>query len=98
MITIRKMNPSELDRIDEIDRTEHITQDYHLKDGRLVLVDVDWRVGRWDANKKIKQWAPIADGWRNMWGAFDGYALVGFSVYRPDLTEDIVHYPAPQRR
>ncbi len=29
------MDPSELGRIDEIDRTEHITQDYTVEDGRL---------------------------------------------------------------
>ena len=88
MITIRKMDPSEISRIDEIDRTEHITQDYTVESGRLVLIDVDWRLGRWNTEKKIKAWTPIADGWRNMWGAFDEDTLVGFSVYRAYLTND----------
>ena len=54
MITIRKMDSSEVNRISEIDRTEHITQDYRLKDGSLEILDVDWHVGQWDPEKKIK--------------------------------------------
>jgi N-acetylglutamate synthase-like GNAT family acetyltransferase len=92
MITIRKMDLAELGRIDEIDRTEHIAQNYKVENGRLALVDVDWRVGRWDTEKKIREWTPIADGWRNMWGAFDGNTLVGFSVYRPNLAADTAQF------
>jgi ribosomal protein S18 acetylase RimI-like enzyme len=92
MITIRKMDPSEISRIDEIDRTEHITQDYKVENGRLVLVDVDWRLGRWDTEKKIRGWEPIADGYRNTWGAFDKDTLVGFSVYRSHLTDDTAQF------
>lgn len=88
MITIRRMAPSEVGRIHEIDRTEHVSQVYTILNGRLVLVDIDWRIGKWDAAEKIRDWTPIVDGWRNFWGAFDGDTLVGFTVYRAQLTED----------
>lgn len=92
MITIRRMDSSEVSRISEIDRTEHITQDYKLKDGALEIVDVDWRIGQWDSENKIKEWIPIAEGYQNMWGAFDKEKLVGFAVYRSCLTDDMAQF------
>ncbi len=89
MITIRRMKSSEIHRISEIDRTEHITQDYKLKDASLEVIDVDWHVGPWDSTEKIKEWIPIAEGYENMWGAFDKEKLVGFAVYRAHLTKDM---------
>lgn len=88
MIAIRKMKNSEVNRISEIDRTEHITQQYRLADGLLESVNVNWHIGPWDAPKKIKEWLPIAEGYENMWGAFDQEILVGFVVYRAHLSED----------
>lgn len=88
MIDIRRMDPSEIGRLSEIDRTEHVTKNCRMENGCLVTTEADWRIGRWDAEKKIREWAPIVDGWRNMWGAFDGDTLVGISVYRPNLTGD----------
>lgn len=92
MITIRKMKSSEVHRISEIDRTEHITQDYKLKDASLEVADVDWHVGPWDSAEKIKEWIPIAEGYENMWGAFDKERLVGFAVYRSHLTDDMAQF------
>ncbi len=52
MITIREMKSSEIDRIAEIDRTEHITQYYTLRNALLEVNDVDWHVGPWDSAMK----------------------------------------------
>lgn len=89
MITIRRMNSTEVHRISEIDRTEHVTQIYRMDGSSLVVVDVDWHVGPWDSAAKISEWVPIAEGYENMWGAFDGERLVGFAVYRSRLTDDM---------
>jgi len=92
MISIREMKSSEIGRIAEIDRTEHITQYYTLRNGSLEVNDVDWHVGPWDSAKKIKEWIPIAEGYKNMWGAFDKERLVGFAVYRSYLTEEMAQF------
>ena len=92
MIIIRRMESSEVNRISEIDRTEHITQHYKLRNGTLEVKNVDWEIGKWDSEKKIKEWLPIGEGYKNMWGAFDQGKLVGFSVYRRYLTDDMAQF------
>ena len=92
MITFRKMESSEVHRISEIDRTEHITQYYKLKDAFLEVADVDWRVDPWDSAEKIREWIPVADGYENMWGAFSKERLVGFAVYRSHLTDNMAQF------
>ncbi len=92
MIAIRKMQSSEIYRIAEIDRTEHIAKEYILRNGSLEITDVNWHVHRWDSEKKIKEWIPIAEGYENMWGAFDKENLVGFAVYRAHLTDDMAQF------
>ncbi len=87
MITIRRMDSTETHRLAEIDRTEHVTKIYRTAGHSLETMEVDWRVDQWDIAEKLKEWLPIADGFRNMWGAFDDGVLVGFAVYRSHLTE-----------
>ncbi len=91
-ITIREMKSVEIHRISEIDRTEHITQYYTLRNGILEVNDVDWHVGPWDSAEKISEWIPIAEDYENMWGAFDDEKLVGFAVYRSHLTEEMAQF------
>ena len=92
MITIRKMDSSEVNQISEIDRTEHITQIYKVKNGSLKTANVDWHIGTWEAEEKIKYWISIAEGYENMWGAFNDEKLVGFAVYRSRLTDDMAQF------
>ncbi len=95
MISIRHMKSSELDRIAEIDRSEHVTQCYVYKDGALELRDVDWQVPRWTADEleaSMRAWRPFVDRGGTMLGAFVGRALVGFAIYHPRLTEDMAQY------
>jgi len=97
-ITIRPMEADEINRLGEIDRTEHITVDYRYEDGALKEVEVDFKVPPWYAEgdgghsirKKINAWRPYLekDGGL-MFGAFDGERLVGLVILRPRLTKDM---------
>ena len=42
-----RMELEDLDRLAEIDRSEHITLAYELEDGELKQVEVDWQVPNW---------------------------------------------------
>jgi ribosomal protein S18 acetylase RimI-like enzyme len=95
MITIRGMDHAEIARIGEVDRSEHVTQGYLLRNGALELEDVDWQVPPWftdgrpehSVQAKIEKWRPILDKGGVMFGALDGDKLVGFAIYRPNLSE-----------
>jgi GNAT superfamily N-acetyltransferase len=92
MITIREMNSSEVNRISEIDRTEHITKYYKRKGETIEVIDIEFRVPPWNSREKIKEWFPIAENYQNMWGAFDRGKLVGFSVYRSQLDDGMAQF------
>jgi GNAT superfamily N-acetyltransferase len=81
------MESSETNRLAELDRAEHVTKIYRTAGHSMETVEVDWQVDQWDIAEKLKEWQPIAEGFRNMWGAFDDGVLVGFAVYRSHLTE-----------
>lgn len=94
MIILRHMEPHELERIGEIDRSEEISQSYVFRDGSLELRDAHWSVPRWSLDGggehsvagKIAVWRPWLEQGGTMFGAFDGDALVGFAIYRPRLS------------
>ncbi len=100
MLSISKMKPSDIDRIGEIDRTEHLTQGYEYKSGELGLKDVHWNVPSWlmegdgdhSVQGNINAWKPILEIGGTMWGAFDGDKLVGFAIYRPRLSENMAQF------
>jgi len=89
------MEKSEIGRIAEIDRTEHITTTYLIEDGVLVSREVDWKVPRWplegsddfSVNGMIKSLVPILEEDGVLYGAFDGDLLAGIAVFRPRLTK-----------
>jgi ribosomal protein S18 acetylase RimI-like enzyme len=97
MITLRRMDISELERIGEIDRSEHVTRTYEVRDGSLQVRDVDVRVPPWSprgdaahsVRGKLKEWRPLLEQGGVLIGAFDGRRLVGFVIYRPHLEETI---------
>jgi len=97
MVEIKQMNNSEIDRIAEIDRSEHVTCGYFFREGKLEAEVVDWRVPRWSDNgsmfsvqANVEAWTPyLTVHGGAMFGAFDGGSLVGLSIYRPALTEDM---------
>lgn len=96
MITIRHMASSELDRISDIDRSEHVPQEYSYRSGSLEKRNVDVRVPTWfrsgnhehSVQGKVNAWQPIIDRGGTLVGAFDGDILVGFAIYQPPPLED----------
>ncbi len=102
MLTIRHMAGSELGRIGAIDRSEHVTQEYSYRRGSLEARSVDIRVPTWSRSGdhehsvqgKVNAWQPILDRGGTLVGAFDRNTLVGFAIYRPDLTEGLANLSA----
>jgi ribosomal protein S18 acetylase RimI-like enzyme len=88
------MIKSEIGRIAELDRSEHVTLAYSYAGGKLEAEEVDWQVPRWFADDRgehsvqarIKAWAPLLEQGGMMVGAFDGPLLVGVAIFRPKLT------------
>lgn len=109
-IVIKELPASDLSRIIEIDRSEHVTVLYHTRDGELVPEDVDLAVPAWYAEgeeysvqAKIKQWGPILRQGGVLLGALDGERLVGFAILRYRLDEGtaqlaVLHVSRPYRR
>ncbi|RJP20016.1 MAG: GNAT family N-acetyltransferase [Candidatus Abyssobacteria bacterium SURF_5] len=102
MIIIRHMRNSEIERIAEVDRSEYITKNYINDNGSLETRDVDWHVPPWSADgegvhsvrAKIEEWRPLLDDGGAMFGAFDEEHLVGFGIYRPNLSENTAQLAA----
>jgi GNAT superfamily N-acetyltransferase len=100
MIMIRHMESSELDRIGEIDRSEHVTQEYSYRGGSLEKRSVDVRVSRWfgsgdhehSVQSRVDAWRPILDRGGTLVGAFDAGILVGFAIYQPQLEEGMANF------
>ena len=96
MITIRRMQNSEIGRISEVDRTQHVTKAYVSKDGSLEPKDVDWKIQPWSTEGQhehsirayIEGSQLILDCGGVLFGAFDGETLVGFAIYRPNLSHN----------
>lgn len=97
MTTIRRMAISELGRIAEIDRSEHITQQYVSRGGILEVVDVDIRAPRWGepgehtVQHRVESWAPLVEAGGVLLGAFDRDRLVGFAIYEPSISEGLAN-------
>ena len=95
MIAIRHMPASELDRIGEIDRSEHVTQEYSYRRGSLEWRTVDISVPMWhrsgnhenSVQGNIDAWRPLLDEGGTLVGAFDADTLAGVAIYRPHLAE-----------
>ena len=94
MMTIRRMQNSEIGRVAEIDRSQHVTKAYTYRNGSLEQRDVDWQIPPWPADGENDQnvRAIIEDSQKmldcdgTLFGAFDGEILVGFAIYRPNLS------------
>jgi GNAT superfamily N-acetyltransferase len=97
MIHIQQLDKSDIGRIADIDRSEHVTLGYVIRDGELIAEEVDWQVPRWSTDDhsewsvqaKIEEWEPYLEQGGTLFGAFDGDLMVGVTMYRPKLTEDM---------
>lgn len=102
MIAIRHMAASELVRIGEIDRSEHVTVEYAYRGGVLEKRAVDIRAPTWSpvgdhehsVQGKIHDWQPTLDRGGTLVGAFDAETLAGFAIYRPRLAEGMANLSA----
>ena len=83
---------SELARIGELDRSEHITELYAMKDGALEVRAADEHAPRWsDVQERIAEWAPILERGGTLLGAIEGERLAGFAIYRPRLAPEMAN-------
>jgi ribosomal protein S18 acetylase RimI-like enzyme len=83
-----------LSRLAEIDRAEVIPQAYVVRDGQLVLEDVNWvsetwplEGGEFSVQHYLEQFTPMLEAGSVLLGAFDGETLAGIGVLRYRLTE-----------
>ncbi len=91
------MAASEVHRIAEIDRSEHVTREYSYRGGALAQREVDVRVPNWSrtgaddhsVEGKVRAWQPILERGGTLIGAFEAEALAGFAIYRPRLMDDM---------
>lgn len=102
VITIRHMKASELERIAEIDRSEHVNRVYSYRNGSLETRIVDIAVPPWSRSgghehsvpNKLDAWRPILDRGGTLVGAFDGEVFAGFAVHQPRLDESTANLSA----
>ena len=82
-IIYRTISRDEIEKFEEIDRSELIEYDYHYKDGNLELVKVHFDVKGFSPEhlKKLKKSLyDLDDENGTIYGAFDGSKLVGLSA------------------
>jgi len=98
MIRIRRLAISDITRIGEIDRSEHVTVGYTVRDGQLQAEAVDWRVPRWSAvgygdhhvqTLVEKNLVTLEQQSGVLFGAFHGDVLAGMAILRPKLQDDM---------
>jgi ribosomal protein S18 acetylase RimI-like enzyme len=95
VIGIKQLDNSNIGKIAEIDRSEHVTLNYVYKDGKLCTKHVDMHVPRWPADgswgfeARIRSAARTLEEGGTILGAFDGDLLVGYAALRPRLTESM---------
>ncbi|MCJ7534547.1 MAG: GNAT family N-acetyltransferase [Anaerolineales bacterium] len=96
-INCTRMKPGQVERISELDRSEHVTRAYEIESGVLTQVEVDWQVPGWfldgDGDHSLAEQLAFCrshlDQGGVMLGAFKDDLLVGVAVVRPRLREDM---------
>ena len=96
-ITYRAMQPAELDRLGEIDRTERVTRAYVQERDALKEIEVDWDVEPWSPAGTHAHSVPDQIGfcrWHvsrgaSVFGGFDGERLVGIGLVTPHIRPGI---------
>jgi ribosomal protein S18 acetylase RimI-like enzyme len=96
-ISYRRMESEELQLISELDRSEHVTSAYGIRDGVLAQVEVEWDVPAWfadsDGDHSLSEQLAFCQSHLEqggvMLGAFKDDLLVGAALVRPKLREDM---------
>jgi len=97
VIATQEIQLSELhNRVLEIDVSEHGSVVYHLIDGRLTALPEEWDRPRWNSETwRRGSWTTVLGlPGVKAWGAYKGNQLVGFAVYRPNLTDTMAQLAA----
>lgn len=92
-IIYTRLDPGEVERLSEINRSEHITRAYELNAGVLTKVEVDWQVPNWFADReddhslaeKVAFCRTHLEQGGVLLGALHGDLLAGIAVMRPEL-------------
>ena len=96
-IVIQQLPPSAITRIGEIDRTQHVTLAYRVKDGSLQAEACDWKIPPWATDhtgphsvaEKIRAWSPLLQN-GVLLGALDGERLAGFAILRGSFEHETI--------
>jgi len=87
LIEIRLLNPDELEKIYQIDRSEEIEHRYRFVDGELKAFDEEASVPHdpkyWDAY--FEEWKKALESGAEAFGAFDSEQLSGIVILNPNL-------------
>lgn len=111
MIQIRQLPSSDIARLAEIDRSEHVRMSYTYRGGALQAKEVDWHVPAWFAEGEgphsvqtmIRFCREHLEARGVLLGALDGERLAGAAILRDRLTESMaqlafLHVSRPYRR
>ncbi len=82
-VSYRSLSVDEVDRFEEIDRTETITHVWYLRDGQMVLEEERWDMKGWprdDLPGIREHLRACMEGGGASWGAFDVDRLVGIAA------------------
>ncbi len=96
-IDIRELPHTDLQRIAEIDRSEHVKREFEIQNGKLVSKPVDCHIPNWSddpshdfsVHTQIRQWAPVLEKGGVLLGAFEGDNLAGLAILRYRLTKNM---------
>ena len=96
-IHFTRLDPHAIERLAEIDRSEHITRAYEISAGVLTQLDVDWHVPNWfsegDGDHSLSGQIAFCrshlDKGGLLLGALHEDLLVGIAIVRPELYADM---------
>jgi GNAT superfamily N-acetyltransferase len=94
-INYRRMESEDLHFISQLDRSEHVTTAYEIRNGALSEIEVDWDVPSWfvdtegdhSLSEQLEFCRSHLDQGGVMLGAFKDDLLVGMALVRPKLRE-----------
>ena len=87
-IDIKRLAPSDLGLIGDIDRSEHVGLAYVVIDGRLATNLVDWHVPTFDpegagdhsVQEQVEHWRPLVESGAVILGAYSEDQLMGLAI------------------
>ena len=110
VVEIRALDRTELSRVGEIDRREHIEVMYDQRGAELIARPGEWNASAWDSDgsgdhsveSQRRALEDYVDRGGSALGAFDGEQLIAIAVVIPHLRPNIaqlafIHVSAPWR-